>query len=108
MKNIILQVFMFSFLFVVFACEGNKHAAEQKTESTANSAANSTTTTELTVWGMSCVKCVKTVTNAVSPIDGVSGVNVNLRAQRITVEHSPLLDVELIKNAITAQGYNIH
>ena len=65
------------------------------------------TTTELTVWGMTCNSCARDVTRTVSALGGVVNVSVNLRARKVTVVHNSTLDVDTIKRAIEARGYTI-
>ena len=66
------------------------------------------TTTELSVWGMTCNRCVTDVTRTVRALDGVSNVRVNLRARTVTVEHDATrINVETIIRAIEARGYNV-
>lgn len=64
--------------------------------------------TILNVEGMSCEHCVKAVTNAVSALDGVDGVQVDLAAKTVTVEHDPArTPLEKIKSEIEDQGYEV-
>jgi len=63
--------------------------------------------TVLTVWGMTCVKCVNKITEVVSEIDGVIDVFVDLEAEKVTVLHEEGINVALIEDAITREGFNI-
>lgn len=64
--------------------------------------------TILYVDGMSCEHCVKAVKNAVGSLPGVSGVEVDLKAKTVTVEHDPTtVPVDRIKAEIEDQGYEI-
>jgi copper ion binding protein len=92
-----------AFTFTAFTCnaqESNRLAVGQTT-------GQNQTTTELTVWGMTCNRCVRQVTNAVSALEGVARVSVNLRGQRVTVIHDSRTNAEAIKRAIEAQGFNV-
>jgi copper chaperone CopZ len=80
--------------------ESNPPAAEQITE-------QNLIETELTVWGMTCNRCVRQISSTVSALDGVIDVFVDLRAETVTVVHDPSVDVDTIKESITAEGYNI-
>jgi copper chaperone len=106
MKKIILFVLVIAMAFTLAAC-GGEEANNSSTGQTEQSTEQAFTTTELTVWGMTCNRCVNSVKKAVSALDGVISVSVDLKAERVTVEHDPELDVDTIKESITAEGYNI-
>ena len=60
------------------------------------------------VGGMSCEHCVKAVTRAVGALPGIGGVDVDLKAGAVTVEHDPQLTaLDEIKRAIEEEGYEI-
>jgi len=61
----------------------------------------------INVDGMSCEHCVKAITKAVSSLPGVSDVAVDLIARTVTVEHTPVLTLDKIKDEIEEQGYDI-
>lgn len=63
--------------------------------------------TILIVEGMSCNHCVEAVKNAVSTIAGVENVEVNLETKEVTVEHIGNLSIDVIKNEIEDQGYDV-
>lgn len=65
------------------------------------------TTTELTVWGMTCNRCKNNIISAIVALEGVTMVYVDLKAEKVTVVHEPELDIDTIKRSITAEGYNI-
>ncbi|MCL2072246.1 MAG: heavy-metal-associated domain-containing protein [Oscillospiraceae bacterium] len=65
------------------------------------------TTTVLTVSGMSCAACATKVKNAVTALAGVVDVTVALNTGRVTVVHNRSLNVDVIKNAIIAAGYQV-
>jgi copper chaperone len=84
--------------------QASGQSVKQVTEPIENPSA---TKTELTVLGMTCGRCVNKIRNVVSALDGVISVSVDLRAQKVTVEHNPQLDVNNIKKVIIEEGYNI-
>ena len=56
---------------------------------------------------MSCEHCVKAVTKAVGAA-GYRGVEVDLKAGTVTVEHDPRLSsLDVIKAEIEEQGYDV-
>lgn len=62
----------------------------------------------LKVDGMSCEHCVKAVTKAVGALPGIGGVEVDLKAGTVTVEHDPRLSsLDVIKAEIEEQGYDV-
>lgn len=63
--------------------------------------------TVLNVDGMSCQHCVNAVTNAVTAISGVQGVQVDLAAKTVTVQHEAAVAVDKIKAEIEDQGYDV-
>lgn len=64
--------------------------------------------TLLNVDGMSCEHCVKAITKAVGALPGVAGVNVDLAAKTVTVEHDAAQSPpNKIKAEIEDQGYEI-
>ncbi|MDR0463246.1 MAG: heavy-metal-associated domain-containing protein [Pseudomonadales bacterium] len=64
-------------------------------------------TTEITVWGMSCGACANAVSNILLAVNGVTNISVDLRTDVVTIEHNLALDMDEIKNAIEAQGFNM-
>ena len=124
MKNFLLLVAALAIIFTITACvsEGDQSAKmndrqnidqstgqdiEQDTEpSVEQNTQQETIETEFTVWGMTCNRCVNTISKAVMALDGVTNVTVDLDNEKVTVEHVPTMDVELIKSSITAKGYN--
>lgn len=63
--------------------------------------------TTIKVKGMSCQHCVASVTKALSGIAGVSDVQVNLeRGEASFTENSPV-DLQTIKKAIAAIGFEV-
>lgn len=63
--------------------------------------------TKLKVEGMSCSHCEGSVKKAVSAISGVADVQVDLKGKTVTVTHDENVDVEVIKDAIDEQGYDV-
>jgi len=109
MKKILLLLFVAAG-FALTACSGEaaSPAVESAGEQTADEQAGSeTTTTELTVWGMTCNRCANQVINAVSASEGVVNVTVDVSADMVTIEHDPELDIDAIKSTIEAEGYNL-
>lgn len=62
-------------------------------------------TTEFKVEGMMCDACVSHVSNALKGVPGVSQVEVDLKAERATVQHEDSADVRLMATAIGDEGY---
>ena len=63
--------------------------------------------TILNVEGMNCAHCSAAVKAAVSTLDGVSEAVVDLVAKTATVEHSEGVSVDMMKEAIEEQGYDV-
>jgi copper chaperone len=62
----------------------------------------------LKVDGMSCEHCVKAITKAVGALNGVGGVQVDLKAKTVSVEHDPeQAPLDKIKAEIEDQGYDV-
>jgi len=58
--------------------------------------------------GMSCEHCVNAVTKAVNALPGIGGVDIDLGAGTVTVEHDPAQStLDKIKYEIEEQGYDI-
>lgn len=65
-------------------------------------------TITLNVEGMSCNHCVNSVKKAVGALDGISGVEVDLKAGKVTVEYDGgKASAAAIKEAIEDQGYDV-
>ena len=103
MKRNLFLLLILTMVFALAACSNEIPAVQTTDELTTKE--QTTATTELTVWGMTCNRCVNKVKKAVSTLDGVIDVSVDLRAERVTVEHEPELDIDTIKKSITAEGY---
>lgn len=59
------------------------------------------------VYGMTCGHCQKSVADAISSLEGVESVDVNLEAERATVNFDPeKTSIEDIKGAIQKAGYS--
>ena len=104
MKKLVLTILAVSMALTLAAC-GGEESGNLLSEQSAQPA--DFVKTQLTVWGMTCNSCANKVTRAVSDLDGVAHVSVDLRAELVTVEHEPELDLGAIKDSITAVGYNI-
>ncbi|WPB83731.1 heavy metal translocating P-type ATPase [Sediminicoccus rosea] len=57
------------------------------------------------VEGMDCASCVAKVTKAVERLPGVSAVEVNLMAERLTLDLDPAGRPEAVEEQVTALGY---
>ena len=55
--------------------------------------------------GMRCEHCAKTVTDGLKKIDGVKSIKVNLKDNKVTINHKKDLDISLIENTINDLGY---
>jgi len=111
MKRIILFILTIAVMFTLTACEeDSQNPATEPNETEDPSLTTNqpdTIKTELTVWSMTCDKCVNKIKKALSELDGIIEVEVDLDEESVTVEHDPELDIDLIKNTITKEGYNI-
>jgi copper chaperone CopZ len=96
MKKILIIIL--TIIFVFTACADTPPAPVEETENI---------TTELTVWGMTCGRCENKIINALSEIDGVISVSADSKADKVTVEHDPELDIDTINSIITGEGFNI-
>jgi len=117
MKKILVLLLVVAIGFALTACADEvvaptvqpteeQTAGEQTTDQQPESQQN-ITTTELTVWGMTCNRCVNDVKRVVSALEGVIDVSVNFRDETVTVEHDSELDIDTIKSTIEAEGYNV-
>ena len=108
MKKILVLLLVVAIGFALTACAGEGGAPTvQPTVDEQAGSEQTTTITELTVWGMTCNRCVNDVIRVVSALDGVVNVSVDLRDDKVTVEHDSELDVDTIKRTIEAEGYNV-
>lgn len=57
------------------------------------------------VKGMSCGHCVASVTDALTKVPGVKDLKVSLEDGRATYEEESPVDVDALKKAITAIGF---
>jgi len=63
-------------------------------------------TKTINVKGMSCEHCVRAVNSALGALNGVADIDVSLKEGTVTFSHDPsLAPLELIKNAITEEGF---
>jgi len=63
-------------------------------------------TKTINVKGMSCEHCVRAVNGALGALNGVADVAVSLKEGTVTFSHDPsLAPIEVIKNAITEEGF---
>ena len=63
--------------------------------------------TVLNVEGMTCSHCENAVKKAVSAIDGVASVTVDLVKKKVVISHDDRTPIDLIKNEIEEQGYDV-
>jgi len=59
----------------------------------------------VTIKGMSCQHCVASVTKALEAIDGVTDVKVDLAAKTATYGETKPVDLQTVKKAIAAIGF---
>lgn len=60
------------------------------------------------VEGMSCQHCVNAIKKAVGELTGVGKIEVDLQAQKVTVElDSKIIPLATVKATIEEQGYNV-
>lgn len=64
-----------------------------------------TTTIRLQVTGMTCANCVRHVTEALEAVQGVKRAQVDLEAQRATVDAKADTDVAKMLEAVEDAGY---
>ncbi|MGF1470217.1 MAG: heavy metal translocating P-type ATPase [Rubrobacteraceae bacterium] len=65
-------------------------------------------TTEMAITGMSCAGCVGRVEKALGGVPGVLGVNVNLTAEKASVEYLPgAVDARNLERAVEDAGYGV-
>ena len=57
--------------------------------------------------GMSCGHCVNAVTNALNGMDGIDNVNVDLAKGEATYDEATPVQIEKIKEAISAIGFEV-
>lgn len=57
------------------------------------------------VKGMSCQHCVASVTDALSKVPGVKDLNVSLEDAKATFEEDSPVDMQKVKDAISAIGF---
>jgi copper chaperone CopZ len=122
MKKFLFFLLTLSIAFTLVACGENddntqghttreqtsaEQTAEEEPVGEETAEEPSSTITELTVWGMTCNRCVNKITNALSELNGIIDVSVDLDDEKVTVEHEPDLDIALIENIITGEGFNI-
>ena len=61
----------------------------------------------INVEGMSCEHCAMSVKKALGALPGVSGVDVDLEAGTVTVQHDPALAaLDRLKSEIQDQGFD--
>lgn len=70
------------------------------------SAMSAATARTYRVEGMTCDHCRASVTEAVEQVPGVAGINVDLRASRLTLSGEDFSDVA-IRHAVDQAGYRV-
>jgi copper chaperone len=62
----------------------------------------------LNVKGMSCGHCVSAVESALKEVPGIESVDVNLKANKVTVSYDEsLAKLDKVKEAIEEAGYDV-
>lgn len=62
----------------------------------------------LKIGGMSCAACANRIERAIANLDGVRRANVNLAAEKATVEFDPTkVNIDKISRTVTEQGYKV-
>jgi Cu+-exporting ATPase len=65
-------------------------------------------TDTLPIEGMGCSACSKRIEKALNKLDGVTGAAVDFTSKKASVTYDPgILDLSAIKEAITAEGYEV-
>ena len=59
------------------------------------------------ITGMSCQHCVQAVKNALEQIEGVKNVQVDLEKGEASFEEETPVDLESVKKAVQAAGYDV-
>ena len=106
MKKLILLLIILTVFLTLTACTDDKDEPGGQDAGGQDIDGKTTIKTELTVWGMTCNRCENKIITVVSALDGVTDVSVDLRDDKVTVEHKAELDIESIKKAIEAEGFN--
>jgi copper chaperone CopZ len=106
MKKLNLFILVIAMVFIFTSCRNDEPEASNL-PTAEQIAEQNLTKTELTVWGMTCNKCVRQISSTVSALDGVIGVSVDLKTEIVTVVYDSSIDLDTIKESITAEGYNL-
>ena len=62
----------------------------------------------LGITGMTCASCAKAVERSVNKVEGISSANVNIAAEKLSVEFDEAkTDIQTIKEAIKKAGYGV-
>ena len=64
-----------------------------------------TNQTTLAVLGMTCPSCSRHVTMALKSVPGVDAVEVQVRAKRVSVQHSAQVQLQQMVEALAEAGY---
>ena len=59
------------------------------------------------VRGMTCASCVKRVEDALLAVEGVERAQVNLATERVTVAYAPAVQLDTLRDAARAAGYEL-
>ena len=106
MKKIILINLIFLTLIIgllLASCERSKEPPVNNVPEQIN-----TITTVLSVRNMRCNNCVNAIRRDLRTLEGVRNVSADVRARRVTVEHDPTLDVNVIRERIIEAGFNVN
>ncbi|MCL2697998.1 MAG: heavy-metal-associated domain-containing protein [Oscillospiraceae bacterium] len=106
MKKIKIILLAITITFTFTAC-GTGEPPEVIPPAAADETESITATSELTVWGMTCVRCENKIKNVLLKIDGVIDVFADASEDKVTIIHDPELDIDIINSIITGEGLNI-
>jgi Cu+-exporting ATPase len=63
--------------------------------------------TIFSIGGLHCASCVANSEGAMVDVPGVISVSVNLASERVRVEHTPEMDVKVLRQAVAEAGYEL-
>jgi len=104
-KIIIISLVLLSLItgLTLITCERSKEPPVYNVQEEIN-----TITTVLSVRNMRCNNCVNAIRRDLRTLEGVRNVSADVRARRVTVEHDPTLDVNVIRERIIEAGFNVN
>ncbi|MCL2754929.1 MAG: heavy-metal-associated domain-containing protein [Oscillospiraceae bacterium] len=113
MKKLHSAIIAVAMLFTLTACEDNPLANSQPQPNGTLSPTepaeptDSPITTELTVWGMVCGSCTRKIEGLLGDNPDIISVEAEFAADKVTIVHSPDLDLEEIERLIESEGFNV-